>query len=128
MDAEGETIMTGSQVVLVDNDPDLREIIGQLLEYDGHQVNAFPNATAVLEAGVLAGATVLLTEYRLEDELDGLELVSRAVRVNPRLRSAIVTGLISEQLRGQIMALPEVELFTKPFDWAAMGGYVSGSN
>jgi CheY-like chemotaxis protein len=70
MDAIGETIMTGSQVVLVDNDPDLREIIAELLEHDGHQVNAFPSATAALEAGVLPGATVLLTEYMLKDELE----------------------------------------------------------
>jgi CheY-like chemotaxis protein len=128
MDAEGETMMTGSQVVVVDNDPDLREIIRELLEYDGHQVGIFPSATAALEAGVLAGATVLLTEYKLKEELDGLELVCRARRLNPRLRSAIVTALIDEQLRDLVESLPEVTLLPKPFEWAAMESYVSGSN
>jgi DNA-binding NtrC family response regulator len=120
--------MTGNRVVLVDNDADLRETIRELLEYDGHRVNAFPNATAALEADVFAGAKVLLTDYRLKGELDGLELVSRAMRINPRLRSAIVTTLIDEQLRHKVDALPEVALFPKPFDWAAMEGYVSASN
>jgi two-component system C4-dicarboxylate transport response regulator DctD len=120
--------MPGSKVVLVDDDPDLRDAFREMLEFDGHTVAAFPSATAALEADVLAGAAVLLTDYRLRDELDGLGLVRLARQINPRLRSAIVTGSTNKRLQEEVEALPEVTLFLKPFDCTRMYGYISAGN
>lgn len=78
-------------VYVVDPDRASREDVQRLLLGPGHAVRCFPSAEAFLAAFEPESAACLVTELNLPG-LDGIELVTRVVRSDPRVPSIILTA------------------------------------
>ncbi len=92
--------MAGSGAVLrilvVEDDPDLGEMLGELLHSQGHQVTTAPDGPRALECVARSMPDLVLADYNLPDGPNGLELAA-AIRAaaGRALPVIILTGDIS---------------------------------
>ncbi|OJT21622.1 hybrid sensor histidine kinase/response regulator [Archangium sp. Cb G35] len=81
----------GLRILLVEDDPDIRESACELLEVLGHHVRAVASAEAAQEALGSTGFDVLFTDVSLPGR-SGVELAREAVLHHPGLRVIIASG------------------------------------
>jgi len=82
-------------VFLVDDDPRMRAVVRELLEYDGMTVagEAGSAGAALDQLGNLVGAPlVALVDVRMPGLLNGIELARVLTRTAPAIRVAVFTG------------------------------------
>lgn len=89
-----------AKIVIVDDDPDVLELLDQLLVGDGHLVRTAPDAAAAIKL-ITKGAIrpdILLTDYNLPGDRNGLELLSEArLQLSFDLPGIVLTGDISSE-------------------------------
>ena len=102
-------------VVIVDDDPAVRDSTARLLEIAGHRVATFDSGTALVEAGIPEGADVILLDIVMPG-LDGLDTL-RALRVGAAELPAVVflTGHGDVRLAVEAMKLGASEFLQKPY-------------
>lgn len=109
--------MRTPDVLVVEDDPDLNEVIGAYLELEGFACRRFHDgATALREARRLPPALVVL-DLMLPD-VNGLE-VCRRLRADEATRDVgvvIVTALDDAATREEARGCGVLEYITKPFD------------
>ena len=84
------------RVLVVEDDPDLLEMLAELLRSQGHQVTTAPDGTKALEYAARSMPDLVLADYNLPDGPNGRELAA-AIRLaaGRRLPVIILTGDIS---------------------------------
>jgi DNA-binding NtrC family response regulator len=103
-------------VCIVDDDAGMRESLQDLVRSAGHQVEAFPSATAFLEQGrEEEEASCLILDVHLPG-LDGYQLQRKLQEKDSRVPIIFVTahGDIPSSVRA--IKAGAMEYFTKPFD------------
>jgi len=110
-----ETFMKRGQMLVVDDDPNIRLLLTATLEFEGLEVQTAPDDSTALELCATRTFALFLIDYLLPG-MDGLAL-ARAIRgQHPELPIALITGsahLISE---ADLAAVGITRLFAKPFD------------
>jgi PAS domain S-box-containing protein len=103
--------MVRLRILVVDDEPLVRATIVEMLEDQGHQVDAVPSAAAAL-AHIAQGPTpdLVLTDY-LMPEMTGAALARRLLDQHPGLPVVIVTGFA----RLDDPALTGLRTLAKPF-------------
>jgi signal transduction histidine kinase len=112
----------GAQILLCDDDPDIRGILGEVLQTEGyvlHLANS-PSATLRILEGT-AEIDLLIVDYALP-EMNGLELIREACQRRPSLKTLLITGDVGA-LSGGMSSVP---LLPKPFGPAELGQKVAG--
>ncbi|PBN43587.1 histidine kinase [Sphingobium sp. D43FB] len=104
------------KIVIVDDDPDVLELLEELLKTDGHIVRTAvdaPNALKLIAAGAIR-PEILLTDYNLPNGVNGLALLKllRDTLQHP-LPAIILTGDISSDTLAKIAAENCIQL-SKP--------------
>lgn len=105
--AEGETTGHRCKILIVDDDPDVLQLLGQLLSHDGHIVASAADGASALKqvAGGAIQPELLLSDYNLPNGMNGLELMMKLRSTIPHgLPAIILTGDISSQTLAQIAA------------------------
>jgi FixJ family two-component response regulator len=101
-------------VVVVDDDPAVRDSTVGLLEQAGYDVAAFESGAALIDAGVPAGTHVILLDIMMPG-LNGLETL-RMLRTDRHLPPVVVlTGHGDIPLAVEAMKLGAVEFLEKPY-------------
>ncbi len=94
----GVVVPPSAEILVVDDDPDIRELFDLLLTHDGHRITTASDGVVALEL-IKAGLRpdLVLADFNLPNGTDGLEM-SRSIRekLGPALPVIIVTGDISE--------------------------------
>lgn len=86
------------KIVIVDDDPDVLELLEQLLKAEGHIVRTASDAASAIQlvAGGAIKPELLLTDYNLPGGADGLDLLRRLrTRMPGGLPAIVLTGDIS---------------------------------
>ncbi len=78
-----KAVLRGVTVLLVEDDPDNREVLRLILEQHGASVSSAASAPEALEIVKNARPTILISDIGLPD-LDGYELIRRVRRLDPR--------------------------------------------
>lgn len=102
-----------SRVLVVDDDAAVRFTLEEVMQARGYEVRAFAEASAALED--LEEADLLITDLAMPG-MDGMELLSRAHAVAPRLPVVMVTARGSERMAVEAMRAGAYHYLTKPFD------------
>jgi len=103
-------------ILLVEDEPDLRELLGSLLKSQGHQVAAVVDGVAALDWIAHGGVQpdLILTDHNLPRGLTGLQLV---IKLREKLRrdipAIVLTGDISTQTSRDV-ALEHCTQLNKP--------------
>lgn len=104
------------RIVVVDDDPDVLDLLEQLLQAEGHIVRTAPDAATALTM-VAAGAIrpeILLTDYNLPNGMDGLDLLAKLRdTLQFRVPAIVLTGDISRNALTNIAESDCVQL-SKP--------------
>jgi len=111
--AKGSSMAT---VLIVEDEDFLRDTLARFLAREGHDVLSAADGAEAFRRGVSGGPEVLVTDWMLRDHLHGLH-VSEALRaVDPSLRTILITGFPSQDLRAESNRLGVSRVLTKPFD------------
>ncbi|MCB1453639.1 MAG: sigma-54-dependent Fis family transcriptional regulator, partial [Rhizobiaceae bacterium] len=104
----------GPDIVLVDDDNDLRHALVQGLELDGYAVADFPRADAALSMITRAFAGIAVCDIRLPD-IDGMTFLAKALEIDPALPVILITGHGDVPLAVQAMRSGAYDFLEKPF-------------
>jgi len=107
--------MSQVDVFIVDDDADVRESLGALLESAGFKVALFDSARAFLEVFKSQTGACLLTDIRMPG-MDGLELQANLVERGVRIPVIVMTGHGDVPLAVKAMKAGAVDFLEKPFD------------
>jgi two-component system OmpR family response regulator len=108
--------MTMARVLIVEDESGVREPLTELLRLRGHEVRTAGTGRAALEIGHAFRPDVLITDWRLPNRVDGLQVLRGLTAERPGLRAIIITAHASHALRAEAAQEPSVvALLEKPF-------------
>ncbi len=107
-----------ARVMLVEDDPEVREVASQMLEDAGLQVTAMPDGTKALDR-IRRGEPfdVLFSDIIMPGGLDGIALAEAARALRPGLPVLLTTGYAG---RGAFSSTHAFEVLSKPYEQAAL--------
>lgn len=108
------------KVLLVDDDPDALEVLDWTLSDWGFSVRTAASGEYALTLAESFEPAVLITDYCLEGELTGVDVIRRLRGEIQGLRAVLVTGLPLERFRHELEGLDEVMVVSKPFRWSEL--------
>jgi FixJ family two-component response regulator len=103
-----------STVLVIDDDPELRDSVGRLLCSVGQEAQLFASISDFLEADPPAGPTCLVLDVRLPGR-SGLDLQRELAAANRELPIIFITGHGDVPMSVQAMKGGAIEFLTKPF-------------
>ena len=103
-----------STVLIIDDDPDLRESVGRLLRSLGQDAQLFASIPDFLECDPPDGPTCLVLDIRLPGQ-SGLDLQRELAAANRELPIIFITGHGDIPMSVQAMKGGAIEFLTKPF-------------
>lgn len=106
--------MSTAPVILVEDDPELREAIGVTLKLGGIEHQAFDCAEAALPALAAHNGALLITDYKLPG-MNGLELMAQVHQQHPRLAVVVMTAFADAELAVQALKGGARDFLIKPF-------------
>jgi DNA-binding response OmpR family regulator len=90
--------MTGTRVLLVDDEPGILETLSQILTDEGYVVVSAPEGEDAVEIAGVFPPDVVVTDLRLPG-LDGIAMVERIRRHLPGVDAVLISGYLSSTLR-----------------------------
>jgi DNA-binding NtrC family response regulator len=102
-------------ILLVDDEPDLRVSLGQVLRDEGHAVDLAPDGEAAMARLAAQQFHLVVSDIRLP-KLDGLTLLRRIRRDFPTTEVLLMTAYGSIDDAVSAMKDSAVDYLTKPFD------------
>jgi FixJ family two-component response regulator len=102
-------------VLVVDDDTHVREAIEGLLKSARFGAASFSSAEDVLESGLLAKASCVISDVRMPG-MHGVELLQRIKRDFPALPVIMISGRRDEQVRQSALAQGAVVFLFKPVE------------
>jgi FixJ family two-component response regulator len=103
-------------VIIVDDDPSVREALSLLLGSVGHQVRTYGSAQAFLDSGLdPRGPACLVLDVRMPG-LSGLDLQQELIAKNRLLPIIFITGHGDIPMSVRAMKKGAVDFLPKPFD------------
>lgn len=103
-----------ADIVLIDDDSDLRHALVQGLELDGYAVADFPRADGALSMITRAFSGIAVCDIRLPD-IDGMTFLAKALEIDPALPVILITGHGDVPLAVQAMRNGAYDFLEKPF-------------
>lgn len=112
-------------IIVVDDDNEMREMVTEFLSKAGYQITAFPMATKAFEhlkaindrEGNLDGIDLVLSDIQMP-EMDGIEFVERMKKLSPEIPVILVTAFGSIQSAIEATRVGAYDYIVKPFKLA----------
>ena len=101
-------------VVVVDDDPAVRDSTATLLEHSGHKVHLFDSGDALIEAGVPSDADIILLDIMMPGR-NGLETLRALGKSGDLPPVVVLTGHGDIPLAVEAMKLGAMEFLEKPY-------------
>jgi len=115
--------MDQSHVLLLDDEPDLREALAQGLELAGHNTSCFATPEGAFEWISRDFYGVLVTDIRMPGT-DGFEVMKKAFDVDPALPVVLITGHGDVPLAVEAMRAGAYDFLEKPFPVAGLAAVI----
>jgi PAS domain S-box-containing protein len=116
----------GTTVLLVDDEPDIRLLVAEVLEDQGYTIIQGEDAAAGLK--VLQSNTridLIITDVGLPNGLNGRQLADAAREVRPDLKVLFITGYAENALIRHGHLAADMHIMVKPFGIEELAGKVS---
>jgi two-component system cell cycle sensor histidine kinase/response regulator CckA len=114
-------------IVVVEDEPGVRSLVGRVLERAGHQVLAFADGASADDtlADPAVAVDLLITDLVMPGP-NGIEVARRARRARPDLPILLMSGYASDALRAEGIDEASIELLAKPFTASELLERVAG--
>lgn len=107
--------MSESNILIIDDNKDLADGLGMILEDEGYQVTLAYNGHDGLRSFNTGHFDMVLVDYKLPD-MNGVALLREVHRKSPKVRAIMMTGFHIEQLFEEIIDDGDAEVVRKPFE------------
>ena len=105
---------TSFQILLVEDDPDLRETLLDVLSDQGYEVTAVGSGQQAVEQASHRPFDLVVTDIRMEG-MDGLEALAQTRKIQPSVASLVVSGYAGEHETLKALSLNVGGYLKKPF-------------
>jgi len=105
-----------AHILLIDDDPDVLDMVQSALSYYGMEVHAYPDAAQAMELIQNPSAPefdLVISDINMSG-LDGFDVIHRVKALQPRLPVVLMTGQASVDYAMRAMHLGASNLFMKP--------------
>ena len=104
-----------AKIVVLDDQADVCSFIQQRLSSDGHDVRTSYVGDEAIDFGYLFEPDVLITDWRLGCEYDGLEVAEAFRFANENIKTILITGHSIEEIARHCSAAKIFKTISKPF-------------
>ena len=106
-----------TDILVVDDEPDIRGLIGDILEDEGHGVRmAWDSDTALGEINRSAPDLIILDIWLKDSRLDGIDILKRVRRDNPAIPVVIISGHGNIEIAVAAIKQGAYDFIEKPFN------------
>jgi CheY-like chemotaxis protein len=107
--------MNAGKVLVVDDEPEVRQVLHEFLSSRGYEVSVAPDGAAALTIVETDTPDLVLLDVAMPD-MDGVETLRRIVAIQPSLPVIMVTANADIGITSKLLALGAVDYVPKPFD------------
>lgn len=108
------------KVLVVDDDPDIRELVSSFLSSEGHVCDVAKDGVEALEKTSRNQFDALITDFRMP-RMNGLMLTGEVLKRNRSFPVIIMTGSINEATAESIISAGAKDFLYKPFTMVELG-------
>jgi two-component system response regulator AtoC len=108
-------VTRNTKILVVDDDPDTRDLLSEVLEGAGYQVVAASGAEEALAAGKAAHFDVILSDIRLGPDLNGLDVLRAFKSIQPDSEVILITAFGSMETAIEAVKAGAFDYLSKPF-------------
>ena len=106
-----------TDILVVDDEPDIRGLIGDILEDEGHGTRmAWDSDTAFGEINRAAPDLIILDIWLKDSRLDGIDILKRVRRDNPAIPVVIISGHGNIEIAVAAIKQGAYDFIEKPFN------------
>jgi len=102
-------------ILVVDDDPDTRDLLSEVLESEGYKVLSAAGAQEALETGKKEPIDVILSDIRLGPELNGLDVLRAFKSIQPESEVILITAFGSMETAIEAVKAGAFDYLSKPF-------------
>ncbi len=106
-----------SKILIVEDQAVPREVLTRILARDGYEVQSAASAREALEVGPHFKPDLLLTDWLLQENVNGLHVAESMRAALPNLSVIFLTGLPIEKLTEQARHMQPCKFIEKPCDF-----------
>lgn len=107
--------MSQLHVLVVDDDPAVRDVLQEALMQEGYSVSAAEDGTTAIQAVKDSVVHIVITDFQLPD-IDGLEIIDRLAKLDAKIIPIMMTGFGTIETAVRAMKSGAFDFITKPFD------------
>ena len=107
--------MSQSHILVIDDDPAVRQILAETLAGEGHQVTVMSSGLDGVEAVKDQPVHVVLTDLQMPG-IDGLETIDRISKIDSKIIAIVMTGYGTVDYAVRAMKAGAFDFITKPFE------------
>lgn len=113
-----------AKVLLVDDEQDSLDVLAWWFEMRGYEVLTSSSGEQALEVGTRCQPDLVVTDYYLGDDVNGVDVVARLRESLPELAAVLVTGMLDLSSTPRLHKGQRMTVLTKPFDFARLNAAV----
>jgi len=113
-----------AKVLIVDDESSYLHYISAHLVREGHEVETAASGEEGIRVGFTFAPDLLIADWLLEDDGAGIRVAEVLRQRNPALRTILITGFSSEQVREKAASSHVFCYVEKPFDMDELAGAV----
>ncbi len=107
--------MANSRLLIVDDDRDFAESLGEALELFGHQIDIASTGEGGIESAAKNTYDTIMIDIGLPG-LNGVECLLKIKQSNPNTRCFLLTGYSADHIAAQGIEAGAAEILTKPIE------------
>ena len=115
--------MSQVHVLVVDDDPALREILQETLMRESYSVSTAEDGAGAVQAVKETVVHIVITDFQLPD-IDGLEVIDRLSKLDAKIIPIVMTGFGTIETAVRAMKSGAFDFITKPFDLGTVSAVV----
>lgn len=115
--------MSQVHVLVVDDDPALREILQETLMRESYSVSTVEDGAGAIQAVKETVVHIVITDFQLPD-IDGLEVIDRLSKLDAKIIPIVMTGFGTIETAVRAMKSGAFDFITKPFDLESVAAVV----
>ena len=119
MEAASVGALSSLRILAVEDEPNIREILGIYLSENGHKVEVAADGDEALSKFKRNRFDLLLTDYAMPN-MNGDRLAAAVRAADPKIRVALLTGFGSQLPQGAPLRLEVDTIIPKPFTFESL--------
>lgn len=111
-------------ILVVDDEGSFGKLVGRVLSREGMQVTTTTRAAEAVDMLAKTDPVLVIVDYMLREEQDGLDLIEAMRTTRPRLPALLISGFPSDDVELRVATMRATYYLEKPFESGELLGLV----